>query len=392
MRCLMIIGLTLGVSLPLAAWELHGNVAGQLRWFPYDNLAEQPHTQFSLAFEPELYHEWQDGERSVLITPFIRWDQQDSERSHLDLREFSYQALYGDWELRAGLRKVFWGVAESLHLVDIINQTDLVENIDGEDKLGQPMLNLSRFSEWGTWDVFLLPGFRERTFAGREGRLSGLPIIDTDRPLYASAAEDKHVDWALRWSHSLGVFDLGLAHFAGTSREPELVFDAASGRLRPLYQTIDQTSVDAQAIVGDWLLKLEALTRSGQTGGRYGALVTGFEYTLVGIRETPYDLGLIAEYQFDDRGEDAPVSTQNDLVLGARLTLNDAQSSELLLAATFDQDHAEQLWSLETSRRLGADWKATLEVRLIANADESTSPLRVFRDDDLLLFELQRFF
>ena len=45
--------------------------------------------------------------------------------------------------MRLGLRKVYWGVTESQHLVDVINQTEGVENLDGEDKLGQPMLNLA---------------------------------------------------------------------------------------------------------------------------------------------------------------------------------------------------------------------------------------------------------
>jgi hypothetical protein len=51
--------------------------------------------------------------------------------------------------------------------VDIINQTDLVENIDGEDKLGQPMVHFSYFGDWGVVDFFLLPYLRERTYPGK---------------------------------------------------------------------------------------------------------------------------------------------------------------------------------------------------------------------------------
>jgi len=54
----------------------------------------------------------------------------------------------------------FWGVTEFQHLVDIINQTDLVENIDTEDKLGQPMINLALINDWGTVDLFIMPYFR----------------------------------------------------------------------------------------------------------------------------------------------------------------------------------------------------------------------------------------
>jgi len=45
--------------------------------------------------------------------------------------------------LLVGINSVFWRVVESNHLVDILNQTDLIEDIDGEEKLGQPMISLS---------------------------------------------------------------------------------------------------------------------------------------------------------------------------------------------------------------------------------------------------------
>ena len=102
---------------------------------------------------------------------FVREDSMDDERSHADIRELSWLYYSDDWELRLGISKVFWGVAESQHLVDIINQTDAVENVDGEDKLGQPMINLTLIRDWGNVDLFVLPYLRERTFTGVNGLL-----------------------------------------------------------------------------------------------------------------------------------------------------------------------------------------------------------------------------
>ena len=70
-----------------------------------------------------------------------------------------------------GINSVFWRVVESNHLVDILNQTDLIEDIDGEEKLGQPMISLSTQQDWGGLSLFVLPWFRERTFPSEEGRL-----------------------------------------------------------------------------------------------------------------------------------------------------------------------------------------------------------------------------
>jgi len=71
--------------------------------------------------------------------PFVRIDEHDAERSHVDLREFLYTHVGDTWEIRAGLGKVFFGVAESNNPVDIINQRDSVENITTDAKLGQPI-------------------------------------------------------------------------------------------------------------------------------------------------------------------------------------------------------------------------------------------------------------
>ncbi len=63
------------------------------------------------------------------------------------------------------------GVTEFVNLTDVINQTNLVEDIDAKTKLGQPMLNATLFNDWGTLDFIIMPWFRERTFPGVSGRL-----------------------------------------------------------------------------------------------------------------------------------------------------------------------------------------------------------------------------
>ena len=85
----------------------------------------------------------------ISIVGFARADSQDDERSHADLREAYWGYESDDWDVIIGVNKVFWGVTESRHLVDVINQTDLVEDIDQEDKLGQPMINIATQRNWG---------------------------------------------------------------------------------------------------------------------------------------------------------------------------------------------------------------------------------------------------
>ncbi len=114
-------------ALPAAEFDLAGQVAFEGRLFPQDALRDGLYRgNASVWAAPELYGEWKDGDHTVTFTPFGRVDQHDPRRTPFDIRELTYQYAARGWELRTGIRKVFWGVTESNHLVDIINQTDLV--------------------------------------------------------------------------------------------------------------------------------------------------------------------------------------------------------------------------------------------------------------------------
>jgi hypothetical protein len=377
-----------------ADWgEWSGYISVDARLFPKSpEFTDQKDQDFSLALKPEYYIDWANGDQQFLFSPFFRYDTADDQRTHADIRELYWQIAHERWVGKIGLDVVFWGVTESQHLVDIINQTDLVENIDGEEKLGQPMINLDYLSDWGNWQLYLLPYFRERTFPGKHGRLRTEPEVDTRDPQYESGSEEQHLDAALRWSHYVGDWDIGLAHFSGTSREPYLVPNAKDGglNLRPVYLQIDQTSLDAQATKGAWLWKLEAIYNQN-TVNNYYAYVGGFEKTSFGIANTPADLGVLMEYHYDQRGDEATNGLQSDVYLGLRLTANDLPGTMALAGVLYDTDTHAVFGNIEASRRLGEHWTLSLELRFTTNTDRKDN-LYFFRADDYLGIELTRYF
>ena len=376
------------------AHEISGYVAGEIRLFPNDALHSGQKEQSSSFFiQPEYYHEFKTGS-SFTFVPFFRLDSGDQERTHLDIRELTYLWLKEDFELRVGVRKVFWGVTEFIHLIDIINQTDLVENMDTEDKLGQPMTNFSISRDWGMVDIFWMPFFRERTFAGTGGRMRGATLIDEDRSQYESAAEEWHSDGALRYSNTFDEFDIGLSQFTGTNRDPTLLdgTDSSGSAIKiPKYEQINQTSLDVAYVAGEWLWKLESLYRSGQGNENYFAWAGGFEYTLVGVLDSSMDLGFVGEWLYDDRKGDATTPFENDIASGLRLAVNDAASSEALLGWIQDIDTKARLFFLEASRRLGNNLRLNLEVRLSLD-QPNTDFLFGQRKDDLFQTELIYYF
>ena len=362
-----------------------GSVTAESRAFVQPALFSGQHgTHAALVAEPELFWSSGDGKHAFTISPFVRLDSGDPERTHVDIRELFWQTYGERWELEAGFLRTFWGVTESQHLVDVINQTDLVENPDGEDKLGQPAVHGTWLADWGTVDVYLMPLFRERTFAGADGRLRFPLIVQTD-----AAEVERTLGVAVRWFHFLGPLDLGVASFYGTAREPRFrligVPTAPTG-LAPVYERVHQLSVDAQLTHEGWLWKLEAITRSGQ-GERFYAATAGLEYTLSNISNSGVDLGLLGEYSYDTRSAAAspldPVGVSlfdDDLFVGGRLALNDVQSSEVLGGAIVDLELGTVAWLIEARRRVGASFTADFEIRAFSNTDLD-DPLYAFRRD-----------
>lgn len=409
------VGATAGIFLLLSSstlfaqeWSARLEAEGSL--FPASPVdPSQVRNGASLAFAPEWEFEFDDRRQLLTFEGFLRVDAADPDRTHADVRVLSWEYVANRWELRVGLRRVYWGVTESQHLVDIINQTDLIESPDGEDKLGQPMVNFAWISDFGTVDAFVMPFFRERTFPGSRGRLRFQPRVETDDALFDGGRDNDRVDLGLRWAHSVGSWDLGVSHFYGTSRDPRFMIGIdPSPALLPVYDVIHQTGLDAQLTTDAWLLKLESILRSGQ-GETFGGLTGGFEYTLGGIFGSVTDLGLLVEYSWDSRGEavlggdplDVSVEVppdplgfsvfQNDLFVGSRLALNDTESTSLLGGAAIDLDTGSILLILETSRRIADDWTMEIEARAFGGADPG-EPLYSLRRDDYLRVAVSRYF
>ena len=384
--------------MPASGWanEWSGNIAVEARYFNKDGISSSQYNQYgSVSFQPEWFNEWDDAKQRVTFVPFARWDQRDEKRAHADIRELSWSEVFPASELRIGIRKVFWGVTESQHLVDVINQTDLVENMDGEDKLGQPMINYALIQNWGTVDFYLLPYFRERTFPGISGRLRTLYPVDTANPIYESKDKDKHLDTAIRYSQSVGDWDIGLSYFNGTSRDPSFTTPSldSDGNLsiRPVYNLMQQAGLDLQVTKEAWLWKLEAINRRIK-GTSYIAATGGFEYTFYSVLDGSSDLGLVLEYLYDDRNKSATTPFANDTMLGFRWTRNDVNDTNILLGVIADNQDDSRIYSIEANQRVGTNMKLTFEARWFRGINTTSNLLYSLRKDDYLQLELGYYF
>ena len=423
----------------IAAWELSGRVSLESRLFPNTGIDPSHQSSHTSGFvvEPKLYLEDVEG-RSVTLLPFFRYDSADSVRTHWDLRE-AYALLFGElgegeWEVRLGVDRVFWGVAESQHLVDIINQIDFLEHPNGEVKLGQPMVHVTWTGDWGVLEFFGLPYHRPRIFPGRGGRLRFGGLVDNERVEYESGAEEWHPDFAARYSHSFGPLDIGVSVFDGTSREASLIcmppackptgVSDVSNVWIPYYAQIRQFGLDAQLTLDAWLFKFEAIHRSGDRNalGReeeyareylaaavgasgfedlvgtfreeeYVAAVVGGEYTFYSVFGSTADIGLLAEWNYDERGRRAlprraPMTLDNDFFFGMSLSFNDVESTMISAGFVTDASRETRTLGAEFDRRLFDQWSLHVESSMILSMDPADLQY-VGRRDSFFEFHLE---
>jgi hypothetical protein len=379
---------SLVVSGPLLATDFSGYLAVEAAVFPNDAQFEnQFDANLTLSFKPRWQGDWNDGDDNWSAELFFRADGKDDERQHVDVRELMWLHLDGDSEWRVGFNTMFWGVTESQHLVDVINQVDAVEGVDGEDKLGQPMIHWKRYEDWGVVDLLILPGFRERSFYAEEGRLRPPLVVDADLAEFESSDEEKHIDLAMRYSQTFGDLDLGLSWFDGTNRDPVFIPRTANNItvLVPYYGQMTQFGIDALLIYENWIWKLELIHRN-QRAGDYNAFTYGFEYTFYGINESDVDLGSIVEFSYDSRRDGERGVFDRDLFVGGRFAFNDEKSSEILAGLFFDTDNGSQSFRVEGSRRVGDNLKLSLELQTFSRIDPD-DPLQAFSDDDFIQME-----
>ena len=362
--------------------EIIGELSFDNRYFFNAGLQEQKKNHTSFSFSPEIFQD--NSNRIFHFKAKLRKDSEDSGRNLNDIQELYLINILEDKEIKYGVSKEFWGVTETSHRVDIINQTDFTEGFDGEEKLGQPMIKISLERQWGLLDIYTLLGFRERNFSGKKGRLR-LPLsINEKGSLYSSSSKNKRADFAIRWSNYYDDFDIAISHFSGTSREPRFLPSANKiNELVPVYEVIDQTGLEIQYLLDSLAIKGEVISRSGQ-GERFTAATYGFEYTQVGVLQSRIDLGWVVEFNHDDRLESSP------FVLGTRFSFNDIYDSQILSGFILNDKSKELGFLLEASRRIGECCLLSLEGIYFDDTEEDNGQKKLFqafKEDDFLRAE-----
>ncbi|MBD1227083.1 hypothetical protein [Xenorhabdus griffiniae] len=381
----------------VSAGKLDVSVGWEQRVFFEKGLSDkQERESHSFQVGGKYFTEWDDGKQHVVMDALYRKDSSSNNREPFEPRDLYWGYIHNSWELYAGFRKVFWGVTEFSHPVDIINQSDLVDDPFGNEKLGQPMINLTKVNDWGIFDLFLLTGFRERTFPGHKARLRAELDVDTRNTVYQYANKKSKLDFAVRSHHTFGNVDLGLSYFNGTERTPEFVLNNHH-QLVPYYGQIQQIGLEYQWNINNLIVKWEGayrqkdphFSRSPKTS--FLVYSGGLEYTHYGVLGSSANLTFFLEYMKDTRNKFSDTPFENDIFAGVQFSANDEQDSVLFLGVTQDMRYGSRAWIFNGSRRLGDNFKLSLNGAIFENLD-SEELLYGFRNESYIGMKFIYFF
>lgn len=319
---------------------------------------------------------------------FARHDFRDTVRTRYDVREMFLQHQARNYTLHLGVRKLFWGVTESNHLADIINQNDFLEGFNNDQKLGQLLWQNTWVLKQGTIELMYLPVHRRARFSGEKGRLRP-PLYPGNRDeitdQYTTGSGRFYPSFVGRYASAFNDLDLGVTYLHGLAKTPFI-----TENMEIKYPVINQFGVDIQYAFKGLLLKNESMLQINQYEN-YMASVAGFEYTFDNVLNTGFNIGLLSEYLYDGRREMSLSGRDNDLFTGIRFTRNDIHSTQLLLGGIFDLEKQSKMYNVKVSRRLNEKVKITLDGVFFSSISQE-EVIYLFKQDSYLKAAISYFF
>lgn len=360
------------VSSSSTAAEWSGWVNAQTR--VYSQTGEQVGEQVypAAALQLEFSHELGDRDQLTAIV-FARGDGVDEERNLADVRELLWLHNADAYQLRAGVGQVGWGVNELFKITDVVNQKDRAE-LPYQRKLGQPLMSLSFY--WGEdlIELYSLYGLRKAWYPGEEGRLRYPILVDNDEAEYDRGATGEW-DFAARWKTRIWDMDIALSHFYGVTRDPYYIFnyDFNNPYLVPVYEKVNQSSLEWQMLAGEMLLRAELTYQTGSLE-QFESVAGGFEYTFGSVFESNMDLTWYVEGIWDSRDHIYGNLFDRDVGVAARLALNDERDSNLIMGVVADVRYNEAFATMIWSNTFGQSWTLNVAGQYFHANDDRYDP------------------
>ena len=336
----------------MAIAEISGSLTASYFFYPNsmeNSFKDDVSAELKAMGQSSLSHDWELEYELV-----FRKSREDKGKNIIEPRQLFLRKPFEPFDFFIGNRQVFWGVTESKNVVDFINQADSASGNTTEDKLGASSISADFFVSDAEIQYFFIPYFRQRTFNDQNAHPGlGLPL---NPATFSDEKGRMGGDHALRFSNSIGDFDIGLSGFYGTARGPILIINS-NGTATPYYPEYKALGFDIQ-YTGDRTLYKAEFANGKQDESNVIAYVAGFESTLYSIAGSSWDIGIIGELQYDNRKQAAAKKFNTG---GVRLAANNASDTTLLVLYSLDGSGNQSNYSAQFSHRLNNGLKVEAE-------------------------------
>ena len=379
MKCLSQLVAAICIVLPASAAiadvTSRGGVSLESRAFAPDD--DDSTEDVGMAVSSQLEVGFRSKPLSVVARGFARLDALDEDRNIVNLQE-GYAALTTDRvTLRLGSQIIDSTATEAFHPVNIVNSRNLDSDIENQEKLGEPMVELRVRVLRGEIAAYFMPARIAPNIAPSSSRLSVVPAgVELGDVLWLDrngSPSDRQFapQSAAHISQTIGPADIAL-HFVDHNdrHEPTFTIDPDTGEVRPTLHWVTQVGLTYVHVVGPLIFKLEAAHRMFNKPDEDSELelaaipdhqkvALGLEY--VWTTSAGHDASLVAEGQTvlgtsRDARKQLDVF-QRDVLVGYRHSFNNVNASELFVAFISDVETPnEYVAALRYGQRLTDTW------------------------------------
>lgn len=274
-----------------------------------------------------------------------------------------------DDSFSAGKSIKFWGSLELRNIVDGFNPNEFRDDMFSTNKLGVYNASYSHFTDNG--EVSLIVKLHEQDLKMAQHPYVYYPfpqVISYEKNLQTTKSQNRPSLY-LKYNGSTDTeYALDYAFIYENGYDSQRYFTTVLNQPARYVQNaylVDKFMTYNTLVVGLTLVKFEALYADVQSGvavGDYSHIALGLEHTIE--QDSGTTLGVIAEYyKYDtyesDKFNDLQLyeTMQNDLFLGMRYVLNDADDTSIVGGVVADMEYSEQTYYVKYESRFGSSMK-----------------------------------
>ncbi|WP_324172544.1 hypothetical protein [Sulfurimonas sp.] len=331
----------------------------------------------AITFQNEFKYSFDDSK--IYSKVDVLKDFEEEERDYFNITELYLSQSFDAFDLYFGKKVIFLGSLEANNIVDIFNRQNYKKDSLSTYKDGAYMGGINYYFEDDSILNIYIKGFeKDVQFSSKNSPYYPFKNTNYDKDLlFANGSESPSILSTYSKSYDEDIIaDISYGFFYGY--DGNILYKRENNTYQAmLFQSMKIFTYDT-FVVDSMLFKVEASYTKVQDDGDFEIkdfyeFGMGAEYTIVRFIDN-HNLGLISEYY---KSDSSFTSFENDIFLALRYSLNDKDSSELLLGLSKDMKTNEKSSYLKYSGRLTDSLNISIDVQYMQTNSFLNEHLRV---------------